>query len=261
MPIWLEVWKACTEGQRLSGQRRRWDAWSTKKHHLSEVAEQIVKHWQKKRHAHTYYFKQRVWCKEPKQQASEVTGGEKVEYLTAILFSLTETDGEMRALHGECHCAQRAASQVSSCPYCKGRSVTVWTWSLKDTGPAMKSASYKILYFGISVFRLWFKPLKQLALGVWKALVALDRYGDYLKLVYTHVTFRSTAPKQEIYILVHVLRSKEYLVGSWAALLSSLGDLPPTRAMLGRRKCKLQPGLHCQGSIDHLLHKPHWQHC
>lgn len=92
----------------------------------------------------------------------------------------------------------------------------------------MKSASYKILYFGISVFQLWFKPLKQVALGVWKAPVSLDGYSDYLKLVCTHVTFRSAAPKQKIYLLVHVLRSKECLVGSSAALLSWCRDLPPT---------------------------------
>lgn len=171
------------------------------KTHLSEVAEQIVKFWQGRR-ANTYYFKQRVWCKEPKQQGSEVTGGRGVECLTDILFNLTETDSEMRALHGECHRTQRDASQVSSCPYCKGRSATMWTQSLKDTGPAVKLASYKILYFGISIFRLWFKPLKPVDPFIWKAPVSLDRY----KLVYTYVTFRRTAPKQEIYLLVHGLR-------------------------------------------------------
>lgn len=39
----------------------------------------------------------------------------------------------------------------------------------------------------------------------------------YLKLVYTHVMFRSAAPRrQEIDLLVHVksIRSKEYLAGS-----------------------------------------------
>lgn len=38
------------------------------------------------------------------------------------------------------------------------------------------------------------------------------------------------------------------------------GDLPPPWAVLGRRY-KLQTGLHCQGNVDHLLHKPHLQHC
>lgn len=69
--------------------------------------------------------------------------------MTAILFGLAEADGEMRA-----------TSRVSGCPCCKGRSATVNVIAQEDQpGPAMKSASHKILYFGISVFRLWFKPL------------------------------------------------------------------------------------------------------
>lgn len=101
---------------------------------------------------------------------------------------------------------------------------------------------------------------KQVALGVWKVPVSLDGYSDYPKLVYTQVTFRSTAPMQ-IYFLVHVLRNRECLVGSWASSLSSCGDLPPTWAVLGRGKRKIHPGLHCRGSTDHLPHKPRWQHC
>lgn len=151
----------------------------------------------------------------------------------------------MRALHGgQCCWAQRACHSsavpilhrsISSC-------VTVITqgpWFCHEPG------------FGSDIK----------AVGVWKAPVSLNRNGDSLKLVCVLITFRSTALKQEIYFLIHVLRSTEHLAGSWAGLLSWCGDLPPVWAVRGRRKGKLQPRLHCQGSIDHLLHKPHWQHC
>ena len=149
----------------------------------------------------------------------------------------------------------RAALQVSSCPCCEGRLVTPTAWSLKDSAPTVRSASYKIPHFGNSIFRLWFKPLKLLALGVWKAPVSLDGTVSSWSVLGLP---SGVQPQKQSYLLVHVLRSKECLVGSWAALLSWCGDLP--WAMQGRWRCRLHPGLHCQGSIGHLLHKPLWQH-